>query len=574
MLIAILTSSLAGAVDLSGVVTDAQGAPAEGIYVVPYDQRLVYPVVVETDAQGRWEIDDLPEGPWRLRFVPSSSVNLAEEWLEGGLSVCASQVLDADSHDLGVDLEPGASIQGHLMDTDDMAVVDAVIVARSASGQAIADARYATTDEDGAFSLVGLPPELGATGAWWLEVEVEGWPDQYLGGVYEDEEADTWELAPGESEDLGVQVLLDGVSIGGTITGPDGPVEGGAVQVYSPSQVVTVVPDETGAYWADGLPPGDVLAWYSGDGYGHTYNPDSDHPVEAVSVTEEGEIYEGLDIEVPYESVLRGRMLGEGDLSGVTLLAYNETGTVGIGAQCESDGSFEVHRLHGGLYSLQIWADDEGYVNDRVRDEEGEVFAFEVPDQAESELYEFSLPQAATVHGTVTDLYTGEPVYGAYVWASGEGTGENLVAASDREGHYEIQGLFADDWTLRVEYSAYCPGDHSWVRVWYEDQIRQELTVAVPLAEGESLEWNPALPPDHDQDEMDDEWEREMGLDPEADDADEDPDEDGYTNLAEYLLGTNPLDETEQPTCGGCGSASGPVWLAVVPLFVLGRRRR
>ncbi len=574
MLIAILSTSLAGAVDLSGVVTDAEGAPVEGIYVVPYDQRLVYPVVGQTDAQGRWELQDLPEGPWRLRFVPPWEVNLAEEWLDGGLSVCASRVLDQDAAELEVELDPGASIRGVLLSTDQTPVVDAVVVARSATGQAMADARYATTDEEGAFQLLGLPPEQGSTGLWWLEVEAEGWPDQYLGATYDSEEADTWELAPGESEELGQIVLLDGITIQGTITGPDGPVEGGAVQVYSPSQVVTVVPDEAGVYLAEGLPPGDVLAWFSADGYGHTYNPSSDHPVESVSVPEEGQLYEGLDIEVPYEAVLSGRLLGDGDLSGVTLLAYNETGTVGIGAQCESDGYFEVHRLHEGRYSLQVWADDEGYVNGRVRDEDGEVFLFEVPDQAHSELYEFSMPESATVRGRVTDLYTGEPVYGAYVWVRGDATGEHMVAVSDREGEYEIKGLLADDWTMSAEYAAYCPGDPSWVRVWYEDRIREELSMGVPLGEGDVFEWNPALPPDHDQDQMDDEWEREVGLDPEVDDSGEDPDGDGYDNLAEYLLGTDPLGGMEEPSCGGCRSVSGPAWLGLLSVMLLGRRRR
>jgi hypothetical protein len=52
---------------------------------------------------------------------------------------------------------------------------------------------------------------------------------------------------------------------------------------------------------------------------------------------------------------------------------------------------------------------------------------------------------------------------------------------------------------------------------------------------------NIALRPfDSDEDGMPDAWEEEHKLDPFKDDADEDPDEDGDTNLEEYENGTNP----------------------------------
>ena len=46
--------------------------------------------------------------------------------------------------------------------------------------------------------------------------------------------------------------------------------------------------------------------------------------------------------------------------------------------------------------------------------------------------------------------------------------------------------------------------------------------------------------PDEDGDGMDDAWERDVDLDPEADDGAVDRDQDGYTNLEEFLNGTRP----------------------------------
>ena len=66
-------------------------------------------------------------------------------------------------------------------------------------------------------------------------------------------------------------------------------------------------------------------------------------------------------------------------------------------------------------------------------------------------------------------------------------------------------------------------------------------------------------------------WATEHGLDPARDDADEDPDDDGYTNLDEYLLDTDPV--TPAPGTG-CGCGGGARAAVLAPLLALLRRRR
>ena len=55
----------------------------------------------------------------------------------------------------------------------------------------------------------------------------------------------------------------------------------------------------------------------------------------------------------------------------------------------------------------------------------------------------------------------------------------------------------------------------------------------IPNAWGEGTEWH--CIPDSDGDNMDDDYEEEMGLDPNVDDADSDQDGDGVTNYDEYI---------------------------------------
>ena len=90
---------------------------------------------------------------------------------------------------------------------------------------------------------------------------------------------------------------------------------------------------------------------------------------------------------------------------------------------------------------------------------------------------------------------------------------------------------------------------------------------------GELASWDPELPPDNDHDGMDDSWEAAWGLDPSTDDAALDPDGDGFSNLREYWLGTDPLAGATAGRCGCLGSAPATP-AALLLLVVIGQRRR
>ena len=67
-------------------------------------------------------------------------------------------------------------------------------------------------------------------------------------------------------------------------------------------------------------------------------------------------------------------------------------------------------------------------------------------------------------------------------------------------------------------------------------------------------------------------WEEEVGLDPYVDDSQEDPDEDGSTNIDEYINGTNPFDGSDGPPSESCG-CNGKSSVLALPLLLLLRRR-
>ncbi|MBT3220399.1 MAG: hypothetical protein HN348_15035, partial [Proteobacteria bacterium] len=455
-------TALAFGTSISGVLVDIEGNPVSNATAVAYDQRMNYGFAF-SDQEGSYIIADLPPNPYRVRILPDSSDNLVEQWISSDLSLCDSEVYRVEDPVSGADaiLETGIIISGLIQDSQGLPVVNGKVATRSIEAVAPAASRSSATSLTGEFFIRGLPPEQGDSGTFQLIVQAEGWPDQYLPGVYDPEEALLISVDKGGSADAGTIQLLDGIGVGGTIYGPDGALAQGNVSAYSPSQVITA-PIVNGEYEILGLPAGEVLVWASSTDMATTYYPNSDRPDERVLVAEEGEFAEGLDLELPPQSRIIGQIEGEGDFSLASVLVYNDTRTVGFGGSVEPDGSFIVSNLHGAQYFVHFSAAKAGYLNDYLRDEQGEQRLFTVPDEGDLDLT-VTLTRGATVLGRVTDASTGEPVYGATIFGVGMVSEESVVASSDQNGEWKIMGLKEDDWEFYISYNSFCSADPDWV---------------------------------------------------------------------------------------------------------------
>ena len=234
---------------------------------------------------------------------------------------------------------------------------------------------------------------------------------------------------------------------------------------------------------------------------------------------------------------------------GASVLLYNDTSTVGRGAPVDENGVATIDRLHSANYQLHIYAENDGYFNEWYSDENDQPQTISLSGDQQLEI---ELTPSSRMYGLVVDG-AGTPVYGAEVYASNDG--ETLRDTTSADGSYELWGLYEGDWTVQVSYQNLCPQDPSFVTIHYPNIPDVRLSEPFFAAENTQTEHNFVMPNDNDFDGMSDEWERDVGLDPTQNDAMEDPDDDGISNLDEYYAQSNPFDIQEGCSCSKANAA-------------------
>ena len=544
-LFGILTSLFAE--PISGHVESWDGSPVDDAIVYLFDARSSYEYT-RTDSEGFFSFSDTA-GNYRILIIPTAFDNLVPAFYPQNQEYCSGQPISSGSS-IHMTLEEGYHIQGALETTAGEPIVDAIITAEN---DAVIAPRGARTDNNGEFVIQGLSKAI--VDGWTCGIEAEGFPDQYIGATYEKNQAEL--IQP---DDIGLQQILPGITVGGIIDSPNGPIADAEVYAYSASQVVSGKSDENGSFSLRGLPPGDVLIWSSAQGYATTYAPDHDRPTEFVSVLEEEAEQLDFLVQLPEEKNIYVALVDDGPVLGASVLLYNDNSTVGRGAPVDDQGVATIDRLHPGNYTLQIYAENDGYFNEKYQDENGEPIVIALSEDLELEI---PLIPALNLSGTILDDL-GQPVYGADIILSNDVDVQR--ARTDRDGFYQVWGLYEDDWTMSVTYSPLCEADRSYVPMFFPNDILHQQDLVMTE---DTQEHSMTLPIDDDHDGMADAWEEEHGLDTTRDDSADDLDSDGVSNLSEYQNQTDPAEE-DNTSCGCSGSSA----FILFPIIWLAHRRQ
>lgn len=531
------------AAELRGRVSDSDGAPVAdaqvwGVSVSGYQGPAL------TDAAGDYVLE-LPAGLWRSFVLPP--VQHAPSVGATGLYDCAQPGLllgDEDVGEMDLVVGPGRTVRGRVLDAEGLPVAGA-LVSVSQSSAAIWDPVY--TDAEGRFSIAAFPDGYSLA----LEIEAEGLPSQYFRGGYGDP---AFFVVDGDT-DLGDGALTGGISVHGSVVGPDGPVDGGAVYAYSGGQALGVAIAADGSYEVVGLPPGEVTVWAVVEGLAQTYWPGTDRPTDTLPAPEVGAEVQA-DLELPVESRLRVRLSGEGDVAETYGAVYNDAWTVGHSRGADEDGVIEFEALWPGDWYLGVQGG--GFVDTVWGGDDYAPIAVD----GETEI-ELPMELGASLRGRVVDEDgEGLPASSVQLYADAWWSG-----SPDDVGAWAIDSVQAGWFTLSAYPYVLCDGDPTWTFAWWPEARSSEFAEDLHLELGESRDAGDlVLHTDADADGMGDDWERDNDLDPERDDAAEDPDQDGYTNLREWELDTDPTSEHVEG-CGCAGGAAAPwaLFIAVVP---------
>lgn len=226
---------IASTATLSGRVVGPDDSPVEGAHVWAYlpTDGLVPATPGATGVtgpDGSFTLDEIPLGTYAVLVHPTGE-SLAHRWLPDAPTRTSATPITLSRHqhlDVGtIALSGVGSISGTVADTS--GPVEGATVAAVADGTAWLPAATATTGPDGSYSLDGLPG-----GTYQVRVAHPSGGTTWYGGTPTRAGATPVILDSGGAV-TGVDVSpLTTTTVSGTVTAPDGPVEGALVWLYGP----------------------------------------------------------------------------------------------------------------------------------------------------------------------------------------------------------------------------------------------------------------------------------------------------------------------------------------------------
>lgn len=407
---------------IEGRLTDLRGVPVEGAEVHVEESEQIRGSLfhrenkpLTTGPDGIFRLEDLVRGrsfSFRIRhpgYVPASAPDVEAPTVEP----------------LQIELRPGRSLAGRVLDPERRPVESAGLFRIETSPYGRSVLRLAVTDGEGRFLLSSLEP-----GPLSLEVRAPGHRTLQLPNLRISEEEDP--------EPLEILVEPGAVLEGRVLDGRGEPLPRAQVEVFLPDssrRFGLILADENGRYQVDGLGPGEHRL------EARLWGPSSPQRAEGRIVLDDSGTHR-LDLRMPAGVGVSGRVLDENGepLAGASISLVPAAPPLhGLGARSTADGSFRIEAVPDGVYRL--------FGNSRSHTQMAEPDEVSVAGR-EIEGLVVRLGRGATITGRILGAAEAD-LRNLFVEARPPGAEEPYTMGDlDAEGAYRISPLMPGTWQV------------------------------------------------------------------------------------------------------------------------------
>jgi hypothetical protein len=572
--LALWTVTSAHGAEVSGRVTGyLDDSALEGVQILVMD-RLGQAAATITASDGSYTVSGVDPGMQRVRALPPNDLNRIGAWYSDQYFFCSADplVLIAQEEVSGIDfaLPEGGAIVG-VVRAQGVPVEGATVTANGLDFFNSSLRRSAVTDAQGQFRIVGLDSiVLGGEvqpGSYRLSTQRAGEASWFYPGSFDVKNAGAVAVFRGDETtadlDLGPAALLRG-----RVLDEQGePVADARISLHLAGALRVQASNEQGVFEFSEIVGGEVHVSVTAPGMAGLWYPAAAVQGAAESLSlQPGEELE-LEVSLVPESRLDLQIEGALDAGLRVVVVDSESGSELVATTLSEPTAPTSQLSFFGLPARTVFVQVTpnassllvASASEPMLLQEGQVHSVDLVVERGGQLL-------ATVRRR-----GGEPLRGARAELYAVGSPDRLIgsARSDGEGRLNLRGIPPGEVLVRFSLETFCAGDPTSVPRWWPESRSIELASSVAVEAGGSHDLGEVLlPADGDADGMDDLWELAWGLDPLLDDAQEDPDSDGLSNLEEYLSHSDPLRRAY--AASGCHygglDSKGPV---LVPLLLL-----
>jgi GDSL-like Lipase/Acylhydrolase family/Carboxypeptidase regulatory-like domain len=469
---------------VSGTVENASDEPVEDVEVTAQSTDPGGPTAFTvTGSDGGYSLAGLEPGGYTVEFSAEGQ-NLLTQFYDGASEANGARTLvvtaGTTTGEVNAQLQQGGQISGTVTNGFDEPVGGVAVTVQST--EANGPTRTITTGSDGVYSVVGLP-----SGSYTIEFNAEGkgYVRQFYDSAQEYGDARPVVVTAGStSKEVDAELQPSG-GISGTVTnGSSEPVAN--VMVYAQGAsggahgVTTTTAD--GTYTLDELPPGEYTLEFVATGQNYLtqfYNGQSEaRDAQSIEVVAGIITYDANAI-LEDGGAIAGTVTNEGKevVPGVEVVVQSVRPEGPAATTTTSAvGTYSIAGLPEGAYTVEMRADDEGYLPEFYGDAASvdEAVPVSVNAGKEEAGVNASLRRGATISGTITSE-SGDPLSGVEVYANSTScTFRGGSSTTSAEGTYTIDGLASGSYDIAIDPSGQDYGS--------EEYLHDPVAVVAPNA--------------------------------------------------------------------------------------------